>query len=170
MKFRMAVVALAMVGLVATAFVGAEEKKATKKKDPLEGVKCPLSGRAIDVTKTVAYKDAKVYFCCENCPKGFAKDPAKHAVKANYQLVLTKQAKQQKCPLSGRDLNKETKIKVVGVSVAFCCENCQGKVAGMKDKEKEQLALVFNDKAFEKAFKIVKKKKDDLEFSGLFIP
>ena len=157
MKFRLAVAAVAMVGLVATAFVGAEEGK--KKQDPLKDAKCPLSGKAVNPEKFVAYKDAKVFFCCANCPKAFAKDPAKHAVKANHQLVMTKQAKQQKCPLSGGKLNTETKTKVVGVNVCFCCEKCQGKVAGLKDKEKEQLELVFNDKAFKKAFKIVKKKK-----------
>ena len=43
------------------------------------------------------------------------------------------------------------------MSVTFCCENCQGKIAGMKDNEKEQLALIFSDEAFKKAFKIVKK-------------
>ncbi len=157
MKFRLAVVTLAMVGLCATAFVGAEEKKAAKQKDPLKKVKCPISGNAVKAEAVAAYKDAKIYMCCEKCVAAFTKDSKKHAAKANHQLVLTKQAKQQKCPLSGRDLNNDAKTKVVGLTVKFCCENCQGKVAKMK--EKEQIELVFNDKAFEKAFKVVKPKE-----------
>lgn len=151
-----------VIVLFAVALVGAdtaEKKEAGKKKDPLKGITCVVSGKAINPEATVAYKEGKVYFCCENCPAAFKKNTKKFAVKANHQLYATKQVKQVKCPISGRDLNKETKIKVVGVAITFCCENCQGQVAGLKDKEQEQLALVFSDKAFEKAFKIVKKKK-----------
>ena len=43
--------------------------------------KCPVSGAKIDATKTVEYKGKKVYFCCENCPKSFEKDPAKFEAK-----------------------------------------------------------------------------------------
>ena len=41
---------------------------------------CPVSGKPIAATnaKAVAeYEGKKVYFCCENCPKAFAADPAK---------------------------------------------------------------------------------------------
>jgi len=44
-------------------------------------VKCPVSDKPIDVTKSVDYKGAKVYFCCGNCPAAFEKDPAKFASK-----------------------------------------------------------------------------------------
>lgn len=43
--------------------------------------KCPVSGKAIDITKTVTYKKQKVYFCCANCPGAFEKDPEKYAKK-----------------------------------------------------------------------------------------
>ena len=136
--------------LVAT--VMAEDKKEVK----LEGIKCPVSGKAA-TENSVDYKGGKVYFCCENCPKAFSKDTAKFANKANAQLVATGQAKQAKCPLSGQALNPDTEITVAGAKVAFCCEKCQGKVAAAKGDE--QIALVFSDKAFEKAgFKVEKKK------------
>ena len=124
----------------------------------LDGIKCPVSGEAAKDGTEVEYKGAKVYFCCENCPKAFKKDMAKYATKANHQLVATKQAKEVKCPLTGKDLNKDTAIEVSGTKVAFCCNMCKGKVAAAK--EEEQLELVFSDKAFEKGFEVEKKKEE----------
>ena len=120
--------------------------------------KCPVSGAAAKEAQFTAYKDAKTYFCCDKCKAAFEKDPAKHAVKANHQLVHTKQYKQAKCPLSGGGLNKDTAVKVGETEVTFCCEKCQGKVADAKDDA--QLALVFSDDAFKKGFQIVKKEDD----------
>ena len=98
------------------------------------------------------YRDGKVYFCCGNCAGKFTADKKKFAVKANYQLVATKQYEQKACPMSGAKLNPETAVKLVGVSVSFCCNNCKGKVESAKD-DAARLKLVFTDKAFEKAFK-----------------
>src|SRR5688572_1576507 len=77
--------------------------------EKLEGVKCPVSNRAVKEASAVDYKGGKVYFCCDNCPKGFAKDTKKFAAKANAQLVATGQAKQGACPFSGAKLNPEAK-------------------------------------------------------------
>jgi hypothetical protein len=169
MKFRSALSALIVFGLVFTAFVNAKEEKAVaddaKKEDVLKNVKCPMSGRDIDKEKFVAYKDAKVFLCCGNCVKGFADASKKEevAMKANHQLVMTKQVKQVKCALNGKGkVNKEAKTKVAGVNVNFCCENCLGKVTKMD--EKEQLKTLFTAN-FDKAFEVVKKgdKKDEDE-------
>jgi YHS domain-containing protein len=43
--------------------------------------KCPVSGKPIDPTKVVEYKDEKVYFCCPNCPAAFEANPAKFLAK-----------------------------------------------------------------------------------------
>jgi hypothetical protein len=135
---------LAVTMVVATAFA----------EDKLEGVKCILSGKPVKADKTVDYKEGKVYFCCENCPGAF--DAAKHGSKANHQLVLTGQYEQKACPLSGKELNPDTTVKVNGVDVKFCCEKCQGAVS--KAEGDKQGEMVFSDKAFDKAFKKVAKK------------
>jgi YHS domain-containing protein len=118
----------------------------------LEGVKCVVAGsKAASEKNAVDYKGGKVFFCCQNCPKAFEKDTAKFAAKANAQLVATGQAKQEKCPLSGGALNKDTKISVAGADICFCCEKCQAKAKESTD----QVEFLFNDKAFEKAgFKV----------------
>ena len=136
---------LTLAGLAAVATVyAADEIK-------LEGVKCVVaSGKDAKADKSVDYKGAKVFFCCPNCPKAFSADTAKFAAKANHQLVATKQAKQTACPFSGEDVDAATKIKVAGVEVGFCCDMCKGKAEASKD----QVELIFNDKAFEKGFKV----------------
>jgi YHS domain-containing protein len=121
----------------------------------LKGVKCPVSGEPVKADKTLEYKGAKIYFCCENCPKKFDAKNKLHAAKANMQLVQTKQATEEKCPIAGKDLNPETAIEVSGVKVCFCCNGCKGKVT--KAKGDEQIEMVFGDDAFKKGFKVVKK-------------
>jgi YHS domain-containing protein len=148
MKTSHWVIGTVSVLLLSFTVVLAEEVK-------LEGVKCLMNPKAAaKADKSVDYKGAKVYFCCDNCPKAFAKDTAKHAAKANMQLVMTKQATQEKCPISGMATKADKTAKVNDVEVAFCCENCQGKVA--KASAEEAVELVFSDKAFEKGFKVVK--------------
>jgi len=134
----------------------------TDKEVDLKGIKCIVQAdKDAKADKTVDYKDGKVYFCCNGCPKAFTKDikdEKKFAAKANAQLVATKQAVQHKCPLSGADLNKDTEITVGGAKVQFCCNMCKGKVE--KKTGDDQLEMVFSDKAFDKAgFKVEKKKK-----------
>jgi YHS domain-containing protein len=134
--------------VIAVAVVGAEEAAKFDQK-------CPVSGAAAKQDKTVDYKGGKVYFCCDNCPKAFAKDTAKFAAKANQQLVSTGQAKQEKCPLSGGKLNPDAHTKVGGVEVGFCCNMCKGKVE--KAEGDAQRELVFSDEAFGKGFVVPKK-------------
>ncbi|QDU27538.1 hypothetical protein ETAA8_26260 [Anatilimnocola aggregata] len=145
MKNRM-FLGLGLAFLAVAAVVAAEGVK-------LEGVKCIMAAsKDAKEANAVEYRGAKVFFCCQNCPKAFSKDVAKHAAKANHQLVATNQAKQIACPLSGKDLNPDTKVTVNGVDVTFCCNNCKGAVEGSKD----QLEMAFGDKAFDKGFKVTK--------------
>jgi YHS domain-containing protein len=123
----------------------------------LDGIKCIVAkDKAANKDKSVDYKGGKVYFCCDNCPKAFAKDEKKFATKANTQLVATGQAVQHKCPLSGEKLDSSTEITVAGAKVQFCCNNCKGDVEKLKGDE--QAEKVFSDDAFKKAdFKVEKK-------------
>ena len=119
----------------------------------LDGIKCVVAAKnPAKAENFVAYKEGNVYFCCMNCPKAFKADTAKFATSANFQLAATKQAKQVKCPLSGEDVDTGQSVKVNGVEVAFCCGMCKGKA----EAEKDQVAFLFNDKAFDKAFKVKK--------------
>jgi len=122
----------------------------------LEGVKCLVAGnKPASAENASDYKGGKVFFCCGNCKKAFDGDTAKHAVKANHQLVVTGQAKQSKCPLSGGPCKEDKVLEVAGAKVYFCCDNCKGKVAAAKGDD--QAAMVFSDAAFEKAgFKVGK--------------
>jgi YHS domain-containing protein len=143
------VASLTLFAFVAS-FAIAEDTKKEFKCD------CPVAKKPAKEDKTAEYRGAKVYFCCGNCPTAFKKDTAKYAARANMQLVETHQAEQVKCPFSGEAVNKDTKIKVGGAEVAFCCNNCKGKAE--KATGDEQIEMVWGDKAFDKGFKVTAKK------------
>jgi YHS domain-containing protein len=148
MKKARTVISLAIAMLLTATLYAADKVN-------LEKAKCPVSGKECKEDTGVDYKGGKVYFCCNNCPKAFAKDKAKFATKANMQLVATGQAKEVKCPLSGQDLNTATAIKIDGVEVCFCCNKCKGAVE--KATGEKKLDMVFGDEAFEKGFEVSKK-------------
>ena len=128
-----------------------EEKKFT--------AKCPVSGADAKQEQCAAYKEKNVYFCCEKCKAAFEAEPTKFAVKANHQLVQTKQFKQKKCPISGGNFVKEQSARVANVNVRFCCEKCKGKVQEAEADAK--LEMIFAEEAFKKAFVAAKVKSED---------
>lgn len=142
----------AFLSIVALAAAGSLVAADSEKVD-LSKIKCVVSGKPINPEATADYKGGHVYFCCEGCPGAFTGNTKKFAAKANHQLVATKQAKQTGCPMSGKDVDPDTAIKVGGVAVAFCCGNCEKAAANKKGDE--QVELIFSDKAFEKAFKVL---------------
>jgi YHS domain-containing protein len=149
-KYLLAIVAIAALAFATTTNLAGEKKEAK--------AKCPVSGKDINKDASVEFNGGLVYFCCNNCPKAFEKDTLKYTGKANLQLVVTGQAKEVKCPFTGKDLNPETKISVAGVNVCFCCNNCKGKAE--KAEGQMQIDLIFGDsKKFKKAFEIKKAEK-----------
>ena len=163
-----------MLSLATVCFVAttSAEEKATKKEkaeSTTEGgkkkdgekkftAKCPVSGADASQEQFASYKDKQVYFCCEKCKAAFEAEPAKYEVKANHQLVQTKQFKQKKCPISGGDFVKEQSARVSNVNVRFCCEKCKGAV---QDAEADaKMEMIFSAKAFKKAFVAVKDKSE----------
>ncbi len=120
----------------------------------IAAAKCPVSGEAVSKDASTDYKGGKLYFCCNDCAAKFAKDKAKYAAKANLQLVVTGQAVQKTCPLTGNPTNASTAIDVSGAKIAFCCNGCKGKVSKMKPSQ--QVKAIFADKVFDKNFEIKK--------------
>lgn len=121
----------------------------------LKEAKCIVAGRPVNPDKSADYKEGKVYFCCGGCAGKFTEDKEKFAAKANHQLVATKQYEQKGCPLSGGEVNPDTKVKLAGTEFGFCCNNCKGAFEGKAD-DAAKLEMVFSNKAFEKAFQKVK--------------
>jgi YHS domain-containing protein len=144
MKSRLCLAALAVVALVAASTLRAADAPA---------LKCPVSGKPVDATKTVDFNGGKVAFCCENCPKAFAKDTKKYAAKANLQLAQSGQLTQVKCPLTGKDVAADKSVEVEGVKVGLCCAGCLGKTK--KVSGDDLITLIFSDtsKGFKPASK-----------------
>jgi len=113
----------------------------------LEGIKCVVSGQPASAEHSAKHLEGKVFFCCPNCPKGFAANPEKFTEKANQQLVLTQQYTAKACPLSGRPIAEKAGAKD---EIGFCCKNCLGKYNAASDEDK--LKMVYGKAAFEKGF------------------
>ena len=142
-----------------------EKKEGDKKEESDEEkkftAKCPVSGEAAKQEQFASYKEKQVYFCCEKCKAAFEAEPKKFEVKANHQLVHTKQFVQKKCPISGAAVKKEEFARVSNVKVMFCCEKCKGSVQSAEADQK--LEMIFAEKVFTKAFAAVKEKSEDGE-------
>ena len=118
----------------------------------LTGIKCIKNAKKnASLDHAAEYRDAKVFFCCDNCTAGFEKDPDTYSTKANHQLILTGQFVQTACPVSGGDVDDAITSDVGGVEVAFCCDKCKKKVDLAKDLAAKS-KLVFADKSFERGF------------------
>jgi len=133
MKTRMILSALALALVFGARLVADDDAKSE--------AKCPVSGKAINKEVSVDFEGAKVYFCCPGCPGAFNKDTEKFAAKARHQMVETGELKQIHCPITHKDMKEGTELEVEGVSVAFCCNNCRGKVEKMDADE--QVAACF---------------------------
>lgn len=133
------IMTLALALACASAAIHAEDVPADQV--DLTGITCPISGKQAVAKGKVDYKGKSVYTCCTNCPKKFAANPEKFAVKANAQLVATKQAVQVGCPISGKLVDPKWTVEVAGCKIGFCCKKCVSKAAEAKGDE--QLALVF---------------------------
>ncbi|MGA2254190.1 MAG: hypothetical protein ABSG53_05965 [Thermoguttaceae bacterium] len=149
--FLFAGLGLSLVLAASAAFSAGKAESPAKAK-----VVCPVSGQAIDKSVSSDFGGGKVCFCCEKCKAKFDADSAKFATKANLQLAASGQAKQTACPFSGGALKASTTVKVAGVDVQFCCDNCKAKVVAAKSDK--QIQMVFDSKPFSKAFKVAKDK------------
>ncbi len=119
---------------------------AEEKEEKAFECKCVVSGAPAKEDKFVEQDGKKVYFCCENCPKAYAKEPEKFVAKVHHQWAKTDQIVQVACPFSGEAVDAEKSLDVDGVTVHFCCDDCKAKA----EKDKDALALIFAD--IEKGF------------------
>jgi hypothetical protein len=139
MKVRLCLAAFAAVALLGATTLHAADIE----------LKCPVSGKAVDATKTVAFNGGDVAFCCGNCPKAFAASPKKFAAKANLQLVQSKQLKQVACPLTGKPCAADKSVEVAGVEVGLCCGGCLKKATAAEGDDLIALLFTKTKKGFE---------------------
>ena len=113
---------------------------------------CPVSGKAAGESHMLQLKNGeKIYFCCDNCPKAYKKNPKKFALQVNRQLLETGQIEQVACPVTGKPINKDDTVEMGNAKVSFCCEHCLAKFKAADDEGK--LKMVFGPAGMKKGFK-----------------
>jgi len=91
---------------------------------------CPVSGKLADRTKTLWHEGNLVAFCCDDCRATFEKDPKPHLTKLS-QLAkdppggLGVKPVNDKCPVSGENVDPSQTTVYEGKLVAFCCAKCK---------------------------------------------
>ena len=141
MKARLCLAVVATVALMGASTLRAAD------------LKCPVSGKAVDATKTVEFNGGKVAFCCGNCPAEFKKNEAKYTAKANLQLVQSGQLVQAACPLTGKPCAADKSVEVAGVKVGLCCAGCLGKANKASGDDLVNLLFKDTSKGFKAAGK-----------------
>ncbi|RMF79913.1 MAG: hypothetical protein D6744_08675, partial [Planctomycetota bacterium] len=102
---------------------------------PKVQVRCPLSGEPINKKEFVETDGQKVYFCCGNCKKKYAAEPAKYAAKLAASYTY-----QTKCPVMGGDIDPTVFTELPGgQTVYFCCPGCEGKLSKKPEKYAKNL-------------------------------
>jgi YHS domain-containing protein len=147
MKSRWMVMSLIVTALVAVGGLKAAKEEAKKEFKAT----CPVSGKPAGESHVVELKNGdKVYFCCDNCPKEFKKNPKKYDLQVKRQLVETGQVVQVACPVTGKPVSKDHMVEVGTTKVGFCCEKCEGKYTAASDEDK--LKMLFATKDFNQGF------------------
>ena len=72
-------------------------------------------------------------------------------LKANHQLVLTGQVKQQRCPLTGKSIDQEHQLLIAGVSVYFHDAVAKNKIESLESTWR-RAKQVFTAPVFAKSF------------------
>jgi YHS domain-containing protein len=118
--------------MVALAFVLAAGAAVAEQPDGKPQTACPVSGKPIDKTSSphVDFQGQRIYFCCDNCPAAFRKDPESFFAKAAEAGVVFENI-QTSCPVSGEtlgegDMGEPVSIQYKGRTVKFCCKMCVG--------------------------------------------
>jgi len=149
---------LALVTLTTCLAIAATAAAKASLDDPINKT-CPLTGKDVNPTKTVEYEKQLIGFCCDDCKGKFESDPKKYIGKVKEFKKGKKEADEEisfadpinkKCPVSGKDVNKEKTSEYEGQLIGFCCDDCKGKF------DKEPAKYIGKVKEF-------KKKKAEVE-------
>jgi YHS domain-containing protein len=150
MKARWILVAMGVALLLAMGGLTVAHDEAPQSTSAEFKATCPVSDHPAIESSVVELPNGggKVYFCCKNCPKAFAKDPAKYEAKVRRQLLETGQIAQVGCPISGRPVNEETLVEVGNAKVGFCCKGCLAKYNEADDEGKLNVVFANLEKGF----------------------
>ncbi|MCA9040892.1 MAG: hypothetical protein KDA65_11140 [Planctomycetaceae bacterium] len=119
----------------------------------LDNMKCPVEREQVDRKFHADYRGGVVFFSSQEAQETFLKDTDQHSAAANYQLFLTGQAIQERCPISNNSFEEKYSMNVgYGKSVYFNSSSELRRLNGTQASYK--LNKIFGNTAFERAFDI----------------
>lgn len=131
-KNMITILGLLLITVLISGFALAEKPEKAEPNQTL----CPVMGSEINKEVYTDHNGKRIYFCCAGCVSEFKSDPDKYLEKMKAKGVVLEDAPimQEKCPVSGKPINKEIHIDHDGKRIYFCCNGC--KAAFEKSPEK----------------------------------
>ncbi|MBI5396739.1 MAG: ribonuclease inhibitor [Verrucomicrobia bacterium] len=80
--------------------------------------KCPVTGKPVDLAKTVTHEGKVIAFCCDKCVACFQQNPKPLLAKLNLTPINAK------CPVTGKDVDPAKTVSHEGKVIGFCCDKC----------------------------------------------
>ena len=78
----------------------------------------PVSGKPVEGNNVLTHEGKVIGFCCDKCPKAFAKEPAKYAANIKADAVVTPPAPakvEEKKPVEAKPAEKKVEAKPADV-------------------------------------------------------
>ena len=126
-------VSITFVGLAVAFAAGTLMTRGEEPATKSPQTKCPVMGMPINKKIYLDYQGQRIYFCTDDCPAEFKKDPEKYFAKIAEQNVLLESV-QKNCPVTDEPINKQIFTDYKGRRIYFCCPDCVGPFK--KDPEK----------------------------------
>jgi YHS domain-containing protein len=126
------IVLAAAMTLVLTAYADMETTEGQSQqiqKTPVLQTGCPIMEGEINKELYADYQGKRIYFCCKGCINMFMKEPDKYMKEMEDQGITLEDTPnpQHKCPVMGKEVNKELFVDYDGKRVFFCCQMCVDK-------------------------------------------
>ncbi|QDU80189.1 hypothetical protein Pla110_19130 [Polystyrenella longa] len=119
----------------------------------LEKIKCPVEREEVDRELHTDYRGGVVFFSNAESLEMFKKETDQNSAPANYQIFLTGQATQKRCPLSNNDFDEEYSMNVgYGKEVYFHSQSDLSRLE--KTEASYKLLKMFGNTPFERAFEV----------------
>ncbi len=101
---------------------------------------CPLTGKPVNPSQIAMVDGKAVGFCCGNCRGKFmAEQATKRKLddgKSAQGRFAGKEISNEKCPITGKKINRSQVLENKGELIAFCCGNCKRKFLSYQIDEK----------------------------------
>lgn len=132
-------------------------------------LKCPITGKDVDRSLSVAFGAERVWVCCQDCiPK--VKEGGTAVLAKAYPADKVVDLKNPRCPIRGEPAKADVAVVFQGRKVHFCCPGCDESfnkepnkrlalltIEGLKDAGNKNCPIMSGEKVVPDSFLVYRK-------------